>query len=111
MPFDAVPGAGLAEKRKTLHQLPIDSLNQLIAARQGFALHVVEDSVVCLPSGFILMTASAGCNFLRWAVSSDDLDLARVKHMLNDMLHCYPEMRSPERGMADFAEYISEQGV
>ena len=111
VPFDAVPGNGLAEKRKTLHQLPIDALGQLITARRGFAMHAAEDRMVCLPSGFIIMTASTGCHFLRWAVSIDDLDLAQVKHLLADMLHSYTEMRSPERGMADFAECISEQGV
>ena len=111
VPFDAVPGNGLAEKRKALLQCPWDSLSQLIAARGGFAMHVAEDSMVCLPSGYILMTASEGCNLLRWAVSSDDQDLARVKRMLADMLESYPELRSPERGMADFLDHISEQGV
>ena len=111
VPFDDVPGDGLAEKRKTLHQLPFDSLSQLITARGGFAMHVAEDSMVCVPSGFIIMTATEGCNLLRWAISSDDQDSARVKHVLASMLDPYPEFRSPESGMADFLAYICEQGV
>ena len=91
--------------------MPWESLSQVIANRCGFAMHVAEDSMVCLPSGYILMTASEGCNLLRWAVSSDDQCLARVKRMFADMLESYPELRSSSEVMADFLAYISEQGV
>ena len=75
------------------------------------SMHVVEDRMAFLPSGFILMTGIEGCNLLRRAVSSDDQGVARVKQMIADMLEPYPELRSPERGMADFLDHISEQGV
>ena len=59
------------------------------------------------PSGFLILTASEGVQFVKWAVSSDDQDLSRVQASLGLILSSFKELRGPQHGYAEWFEWIT----
>ena len=107
-PFEKVEGASWKEKRKSLKLLGVDDLKQLVTSTGGFVVRPKKDSVVVIPSGFLMASASAECTYLRWAISSDMDDTRRVVFMLETLVAEFPEIRSASTGYSQLLEHLKD---
>ena len=107
-PYDKIPGGDLRDKRRNLCMMSIDGLTKLLETTGGFVMSLSStlESVVVVPSGFVIITASEGCSYLRWAVAGDQQDSARVRFMLGEMMAAMPEVRSSAMGYVDLCTLL-----
>ena len=95
IPVDAVPGQTLREKRAHVSDLTIDAMLCLCKDKKGFTCTLTSNKnfLYLIPSGYIVAWASNGATSLRWGVSSDEQDSARVAHMCKIGITVFPEFR------------------
>ena len=95
-------------KRPFLSAQTIDAFRKLLTDHSGFVAVVKEPhtDIVVIPSGFFLMEASSGARCLRWGVSADAGDSARVKSMLDVVTEAYPELRGNHQPYMPLLEYL-----
>ena len=89
----------------------IDGLTKLLETTGGFVISLSPtlESVVVVPSGFVIITASKGCSYLRWAVAGDQQDSARVRFMLGELMAAMPEVRSSTMGYVDLCAFLDNK--
>ena len=112
VPYASVPGEMFRDKRNFLAQLDCDKLADLVVQQHGFCIEFSEDDdyVTFIPSGFILLTASLGGSVcLRWGVSSDERDTARVHAMAEAVSGSFAEYRNASQPLGQFLNYLRDQ--
>ena len=65
-----------------------------------------DQKLVLIPSGYCLVTASHGAVYIRQGVSADDQDSFRVKGMLEEVLHSFPEFRASPYNHQQFQVHL-----
>jgi hypothetical protein len=104
--IDEVPGTSTKDKRSWLHNAAKADLGTLIKDK-GWLLQHDGTSLVMIPSGVITVVISTEEVFgLRWSVSSDVQDTARVKRSLSMLLDSFPEMKNASFGYYSFLQYL-----
>ena len=100
-PMDQVPGESFKDKK---HWLLNQKKETLIAvAKKGFAVKHDSCRPVVIPSGFLLAYCSEdGATGMRWSVSSDNADNARVLGSLKMLLASHPELSGTAYGYTQF---------
>jgi hypothetical protein len=108
IPYDKCPGQGFKEKRAHLAASTVDAMKTLVTETGGFVLTMTadEEHIYVIPSGFITVVASNGCNALRWNISSDDQDCLRCKMMIEQVLTAFPEFRSETCAAYQLKDYL-----
>ena len=87
----------------------VDVLTDL-AAHAGFLLETVEGKTYVVPSGFArAFVTRGGMMGLRWSISSDEADAARVKSTHRDMLVASSELKQPSTGYVHFLGYLEAE--
>ncbi len=108
---DKIPGETFKDRRNIPYRSTIDNIRGFEQDR-GFYVAFKDGktadgkSIVVVPSGFMTITSMSNCRFIKWALSSDDNDLARVKWTLQGMMDSYPELKTDKLGIAAFATYL-----
>ena len=110
VPYEAVDGENLKEKRKALLTMPLDALRNLIEQSGGFAFVHDSTKLAVLPTGMIMIYASSGCTGIRWSLASDEADSRRVAHHLKNVLESFPEMANASTGYAQWQSWLSSLG-
>ena len=78
-----LPGLTFQDKRRFLFASTVDMLTEL-AAHAGFLIEIVQGKTYVIPSGFArAFVTQTGLMGLRWSMSSDEADSARVKSTLH----------------------------
>ena len=116
-PYAAVPGNRMADKREHLGRLTIDALGELMAKTSNCWMREMHKDECCfIPTGHIVMSANNSAKqvvYIRWAVGNngtDAADTSRVRMMLVEMLNSFPELKAPANGLAQFLEFLGDQG-
>jgi hypothetical protein len=92
VPYEAAPGQTMKEKQRSLATMGYDRLKTLIVESHGFAVTHDSTKLLVIPSGYLLLMASAGCVGVRWSMSGDEADTLRVKYCLTNQLASFPEV-------------------
>jgi hypothetical protein len=110
IPFEKAPGACFKEKRTRLFNMTIDDITTLVKETGGFSLRLGGgcSSLYLIPSGFVTAWASEGAHTIRWGVSSDDQDTARVALMLNHVMQAFPELNVATQPMHNLLQFVSK---
>ena len=85
---DKVPGATFKDKRKFLFNNTIDVIKPLVE-NSGFLLTMKPGILYTLPTGFVRIIATSvgeSCKGVRWSMSSDEADDARVMIALRGLI-------------------------
>ena len=113
VPTNKVEGASYADKRATIFRSTIDDLNQyLLPSVGGFYVRFEGaggpngESVIVVPSGFLIAYAASNVRFLRWALVADQADAARVKVALKNILQSFSEYNAPDLAYRPLAENV-----
>jgi len=110
VPYEAVQGQTLRDKRQYLNSLPIDRLEQLMKDSKGFLTKTNEpDKLYMFPSGFLLVNASNGSTCIRWGVSADDTDTQRVRLMAHNIIQSHPEFANGSQALGPFLGWLNSQ--
>ena len=111
VPFEKVPGTSFKDKRLNVTRMTVDDITTMVRDNGGFSIKLSADDDLCaiIPSGFLLISASTHCKYLRWNISSDAQDSIRVKIMLKELLHDFPEMRADSQPHQKFYDLLCEQ--
>lgn len=107
VPYEAAPGQNMKEKRHSLAAMGYDRLKLLIGESHGFAVTHDSTKLLVIPSGYVLLMASAGCVGARWSMSADEADTLRVKHCLGNVLASYPEMTNASTGYSQWLGWLN----
>ena len=113
VPTNKVEGDSYADKRATIFRSTIDDLNQyLLPSVGGFYVRFEGasgpngESVIVVPSGFLIAYAASNVRFLRWALVADQADAARVKVALKNILQSFSEYNAPDLAYRPLAENL-----
>ena len=111
LPLETIPGITLSEKRLAVANMTIDELSNFMTEKKGWCLHMgsVDDVVYFVPSGHLLLISSQDCIYLRWGVSADDQDTARVKCVCTSIAESFTEFRNASNPLGSFLAWLSEQ--
>ena len=103
-PYASVDGASFTEKRRTPSHMTVDALRQLCHQTGGFHVEMTEEhaGVYVITSGHITIIASTGARYMRWGVSSDENDNARVERMCVEIIKSFPECANPSHAVGIF---------
>ena len=111
LPYNETPGETMKAKRNWIFNAPFAEVQALVAA-DGFLVSHLEGALLVVPSGFIVITASAAANTntygIRWSVSGDDADAARIKLTLSSLLDGFPELKNSSFGFVQYLDWLSE---
>lgn len=107
IPYVAVDGATLKEKRKALLTMPTDTLRNLIQNSGGFAFLHDSTKLAVLPTGMIMIYASSGCTGIRWSLAGDEADTNRVQLHLKHVIEAFPEMATPSTGYSQWQAWLA----
>ena len=105
IPVERIAGSNLNEKRNLVLHTASEGIEALVAAG-GYCFKQTITSVAVLPTGFLHIVASKGCKGIRWSLSSDAGDRARVITMLGDFVANFQEARNPSSGNPQFLEFL-----
>jgi hypothetical protein len=111
IPSDKVPGLTFKDKRATLMRSTVDDLVRL-RAEGGFFMKFIDGTTAdgqcmfVIPSGFAIVMAARNLRSLRWPIVADDVDTARVKYSLTNMVQSFAEYRSPDCIHLHLAEHF-----
>ena len=111
LPIDKVEGGTWADKRQTLSRMPVDEMNKVVKDTGGFVLKCSEKSIVLLPSGFLILSASVDACYIRYPVSGDSMDTQRVMSTLETLVSQYPECRHPSSVYPQFLACLKDMSV
>jgi len=108
LPYASVPGVSMAEKRNFLCTSTIEAIKPLIETAGGFltTMKTENDTLYLIPSGHMIVTASRGATCLRWGVSGDEQDTARVIQMAKAILDSFPEYKNEGQVLPAFYEWL-----
>lgn len=113
IPYEQVDGATFKEKRASVLRYTVDNMtSKLEPAVGGWFVRAKNgstengESLIVIPSGFILATAGVNVRYLRWVLVADSCDTARVKSALRNMLLSFPELHTPATAHQQFAEHL-----
>ena len=104
--IESVEGLTWAEKRRALSCMTVDGWTQLVTNTSGFCSKPTTGSLVLIPSGFIITSASRGGAYMRWCVSSDQADSSRTASTLESLIKEFPEIRQPQTGYAQYLDWL-----
>ena len=102
-------GASYADKRKWLYTATID---ELISAAKGHGYLAVAEAGITyvFPSGFCwVMVANEGMKGMRWSLTSDEGDKARVMLTVRGCLNAFTELRQPSTGWQSFLDFLEAE--
>ena len=110
IPYAQCPGNTFAEKRDALGAFSVDDMENIVKNTGGFLLNMScnDDCAFVLPSGFVVTWISHGSSCVRWNVSSDESDDARVKHLLTEAVQSFADFRAPDCVVAAYLAFLSE---
>ena len=78
----------------------------------GFLGTVTNESMLCIPSGFIIvMCSSQGEETLglRWSLSSDQADCRRVAASIQELIDDFPDMRQEKNAYTTVLNRLAEE--
>ena len=104
--IESVPGTTWADKRRALSCMTVDGWTELLISTTGFCSKPTAGSLVLIPSGFIITSASRGGVYMRWCVSSDQADSLRTASTLETLIKEFPEIRQPQTGYAQYLDWL-----
>ena len=108
MPDDVPPlGDNWKEKREWLQRANIQDIKNMLTTKGWVARHD-EKHLLVLPSGYLCVTISEGCKLIRWSLSSDARDTARVTQALGLLIQHFAELRTPSSGYLGFQRYLQD---
>ena len=110
VPYEAVEGANLKEKRTALLTMPLDSLRKLIEQRGGFGFWHDSTKLAALPTGVHADHDHDGCAGIRWSLAGDGADSRGVAHHVKNVLESFPEMANEFSGYAQRQSLLSSRG-
>ena len=112
---DTLPGHTYEEKRNAVSRMTMQNIKDHID--QGGFFCRFEQGVeattgntgILIPTGFLILTASRDARVLRWSLTSDEADTARVRDTLRNCVQSFPEFRTPEAGYMQFGQALGVQ--
>jgi hypothetical protein len=110
IPSDKVPGLTYKDKRTTLMRSTVDDLVRM-RSDGGFYMKFLDGAstdgqcIFVIPSGFVIVMAGKNLRMLRWPIVADDVDTARVKNTLTNLVQSFPEYRAPDSLYVHLAEH------
>jgi hypothetical protein len=110
VPIEQVEGRALKEKRQNLTHMGYDRLRALLKDSGGFAVRHDSDRLLVIPTGFLLIVASAACRGARWSLSGDVSDTLRMRLSLVGVLGSYPEMGNASTGYSQWKAWLDSMG-
>jgi len=108
LPIDKVEGSTWEDKRQTLSLMSVDEINKVVKDTGGFVLKCSEKSIVLLPSGFLILSASVDACYIRYPVSGDSMDTQRVVSTLETLVSQCPECRDPRSCYPQFLSSLKD---
>jgi hypothetical protein len=107
LPFGSVPGSTMADKRTHILQCPYDSLVAAITSKSGFIYKMtVDNHLLVMPSGYMVIEVSQGARVLRWGMSGDERDTNRVKSMIQSQCDSFPEYNNASCALGQFNSWL-----
>ena len=105
---DSLPGATMKEKRGYLYGASAEHLTADIQ-KGGFDIEHDTVKLAVIPSGFILATVCEERTLvLRWSISSDALDVVRIRNMLKALVGSFKELNALSVGYPQFLTFFEE---
>jgi hypothetical protein len=96
-----VPGSSYKEKRAHLMSCNADQLSDLVddggwVCRFCDGLAPGAESVLVIPSGFVVILALQDARVLRWPIVADQADSQRMSDALGNLIASFPELSVAE---------------
>ena len=106
---DLVPGNSIREKKAFLYTMSSEFLNDALSSSQAFFYILLPGIMFTIPSDYMVCVASAtNTKGVRWSLSADDNDSARVKKVLTAVLASFPELRGMDKGYQQFCDFLQD---
>ena len=109
-PYAIVPGDTFGAKRSALARMTIDDMDGLL--NQGGSLFhgkSTVDILYLIPSGQMIVEVSTeNFRLLRWGVSGDDQEQARVQTMAEAMCSSCPEYLNASQPRGAFLQFMRD---
>ena len=108
---ERIPGATYREKRTNVMKMPAEQVQEM-CNDGGFFAEFIDGTGSCgetlliVPSGFLVITAAASATILNWSVAADEADWSRVKMTLKNLIESFPEYRNADTSYAQFAQFL-----
>ena len=111
IPESKVDGDTFSEKRQTVLRYTVDDLHNMALKCGWFARFkngtgIAGNSLLVIPSGFIVAIAGKDAKFLRWPLVADHADTRRVAASIRGMIEAFPEYSAPDQVYRQYAGHI-----
>ena len=113
VPAVQVPGGSFQDKRLAICRMAIDDL-ELLIKEKGCIIKTAANSsrLYLIPSGMVVIDASlSDVDYLRWGVSGDAQDEARVLRMAEDVCACHPEYKNASNPLGSYLQFLRDANV
>ena len=108
---DQIEGNSFVDKKSSMLRYTVDDYNRK-ASNGGFYVHFVNgvgpdgQSILVVPSGFVLATAGLNARYVRWALVADQADVNRATRSIAGILEAFPEYNAESTGYPQWAAHL-----
>ena len=108
---ERIEGNTFAEKRSNVLRMEKEELFGRIRdggwmAKFDSAITSEGHTTIIIPTGFFILIAADKATMLRWNLSSDATDTARVKYTIKGMMDSFVELHSQDSGYDGFVAFL-----
>ena len=103
----SLAGSTLRDKKMAMISAMHEDLDNSLLGTDAFFVKHVPDTVVIIPTGFMVAVASIGeSKGIRWSFSSDENDTQRVRMNLEALLRDFPELNASGKGYQNYLDFL-----
>jgi hypothetical protein len=111
VPTQKVPGSSYKEKRAHLMSCNAEQLSDYAEdggwyCRFCDGLALGGESVLVIPSGFVVILALQDARLLRWPIVADQADSQRMSDALGNLIASFPELSAAESCYRELAAHV-----
>ena len=110
LPLLRNPPMTIREVRHAASTMTVDDLRDCLKFVGGWALEHDNTKLAVIPTGYLVLTVcKEDAIGIRWGMSSDEADTARVVKSLQVLLEEFPEIGNSSTGYSQWKQWVSEQ--